>query len=120
MAIDANPITQIIHNPGLIPDARLTDPDVDITVVFEGSYQDYQEDSSSRALRAQLASLPYDRSGVSCIMFSVRTGMSQGDRRSLADELSQHAEFLYLTDLSQNYYESFGPHWQDFIAAIPT
>lgn len=120
MAIDANSVMQIIHNPGSIPDARLTDPDVDITVVFEGSYQDYQEDSSSQALRARLASLPYDRSRVSCIMFSVRTGMSQGDRRSLADELSQHAEFLYLTDLNQDYYESFGPHWQDFIAAIPT
>ncbi|ERF71976.1 hypothetical protein EPUS_07446 [Endocarpon pusillum Z07020] len=114
------PARTIIHNPGSIPDARLTDADVDITVVFEASYQEYQEDSSSKALRARLASLPIDRSRVSCIMFSVRTGMSQGDRRSLADELSQHAEFLYLTDLSQNYYESFGPHWQDFIAAIPT
>jgi Spherulation-specific family 4 len=116
----ANLIIQVIHNPGMIPDARLIDPSIDITVVFEGSYQDYQQDPSSKALRTQLASLPYDRSRLSCLMFSVPTGMSQGDRRNLANELSQHAEFLYLTDRNQNYYESLGSHWQDFIAATPT
>jgi len=103
---------QIIHNPGTIPDSRLSDPSIDITVVFEGPYQDYQP------LQAKLASLPDRRSRYSYLIHSIPASISGGDMRKLVDRLSQHAEFLFLTDLSQNFYESFGPHWRDFIDAI--
>jgi hypothetical protein len=46
---------QVIHNPGTIPDAGFTDTNTDITVVFEGSYQEYQEQE------AALTSLPPGR-----------------------------------------------------------
>lgn len=102
---------QVIHNPGTIPDARFDDSSTDITVVFEGSYSDLQSQ------QAQLASLPEGRSHYSYMLHSVP---AKTDLGKFVDSLSQHAEFLFLTSLTQNYYESFGSQWEEFVDAIPT
>jgi hypothetical protein len=105
--------SQIVHNPGTIPDARFTDPNTDITVVFEGSEQTYQSQ------QAALTALPYHRSRYSYLVYSIAPSSSKNELRSTVDRLSQRAEFLFLTDLSENYYESFGTLWRDYIDVIP-
>jgi len=104
----------VIHNPGTIPDTGLNVPDTDTTVIFEGPYQSYQEQA------ATLASLPLNRSDYSYIVHSLPTSMSKVNLRKFAYRLSELSEFLFLTDLSENYYESFGPDWRDFIGVMPT
>ncbi|KAF8859950.1 hypothetical protein BDZ45DRAFT_672879 [Acephala macrosclerotiorum] len=104
----------VIHNPGTIPDTGLNVSGTDITVVFEGSYQSYQEQATA------LVSLPLNRSDYSYIIHSLPTGLSEVNLRKFAYRLSERSEFLFLTDLSENYYESFGPDWRDFIGVMPT
>ncbi|KAH0537521.1 hypothetical protein FGG08_005696 [Glutinoglossum americanum] len=107
-----------IHNPGSIPDARLADPGPDVTVVFEETYQTYQLAPSSKTLQDKLASLPYGRSRYCYLMHSVPKSMGGADLRRLVDGLSKYAGYLFLTDLSDNYYASFGSKWLDFIDAM--
>lgn len=102
---------QVIHNPGAIPDPQFNDSSTDVTVVFEGSFPDLQ------SRQAQLASLSEGRSQYSYVVHSVPASTDLG---KFVDSLSQHAEFLFLTNLTQNYYESFGSQWDDFIDVMPT
>lgn len=104
---------QVIHNPGTIPDAGFTDANTDITVVFEGSYQAYQEQE------AALTSLPPGRLQYSYVIHSMPTSMSEADLRNFAYTLSAQTGLFFLTDLSQDYYESFGPDWRGFIEVMP-
>jgi hypothetical protein len=104
---------QVIHNLGTIPNAGFTDANTDITVVFEGSYQAYQEQE------AALTSLPPGRLQYSYVIHSMPMSMSEADLRNFAYTLSAHTGLFFLTDLSQDYYESFGPDWRGFIEAMP-
>jgi Spherulation-specific family 4 len=107
------PCNQVIHNPGTIPDSRYNDTNTDITVVFEDSYPAYQTNQAS------LAALPEDRSKYSYMINSVPI-MDTASLQNFVDQLSQHAEFLFLTDNSQNFYESFGTQWANFTNVVPT
>ena len=102
---------QVIHNPGTIPDARLDDPSTDITIAFEDSYKAYADQQQT------LASLPLDRSRYGFVLHSVPTSINL---KGLVDKMSRHAEFLFVTDLNQDYYESFGKDWNSFIDVMPT
>ena len=103
---------QIVHNPGTRPDDRLVDEKTDIIVAFEASYKLYREDVTA------LAELPLNRSRYS---FMVHSAASSGHRlRSLVDAMSYHAQYLFATDLSEDYYQSFSSNWEHFVAAIPT
>lgn len=103
----------MIHNPGAIPDARYNDSNTDITVVFEDSYQAYQTKEAS------LQALPKDREGYAYMLHSVPT-QSESSLKKFVDQLSLRAEFLFLTTLTQNYYESFDPRWANFTDVVPT
>lgn len=102
---------QVVHNPGTIPDTRFVDPNTDVTVVFEGSYSEYL------AQMAELASLAGDRSQYSYLLHSVPINK---DLRKYVGSMSQHAQFLFLTSLTEDYYESFGLHWDEVMDVIPT
>jgi hypothetical protein len=80
-------------------------------VVFEGPYSDLQSQ------QAQLASLSEGRSQYSYMLHSVPASTDLG---KFVDSLSQRAEFLFLTGLTQNYYENFGPQWEEFVDVMPT
>lgn len=105
-------MTQIIHNPGTTIDPRLDSPDTDMTVIFEGSYQYYQE------REATLSSLPTDRTRYSYLIHSVPS-MGLHDLGDFVDSISLHAGALFVTDLDRNYYESFGSNWKKFIRVMP-
>jgi len=104
---------QIIHNPGTTIDPRLDDLSTDITVIFESSYQDYQE------RKATLSSLPKDRLRSSYIIHSLP---SKGfrDLGKFVDSISVQAGALFVTDLDERYYKSFGSNWETFVSVMPT
>lgn len=107
-------MSQIIHNPGTIPDSGLETNSTDITIVFENAYEAYQTKQSA------LVSLSGGRSRYSYVVHSAPTSMSKSDLRDFVNKMSKTAEFLFVTDLSQDYYSSFGPDWQAFVDVVPT
>jgi hypothetical protein len=76
----------------------------------EESYAQYQ----SAALQEQLSYLHYDRSRCGYIVHSV-----PGDEvKRLVHDLRLRGEYLFVTDLCENYYIRFGSSWSDFIEAM--
>lgn len=106
--------SQIIHNPGQVPDNRFSDTNTDTTVVFEESYQSFQ------LKETELAGLSQERSRNSYLIHSLPSSMSKEDLRALLAKASQTAGFLFVTNLDHNYFESFGSSWSTFINAMPT
>jgi hypothetical protein len=96
----------VIHNPGTIPDARFNDSNTDITVVYEGSYSGYLD------RQADITSLPGDRSQYSYLLHSVPVN---NELRKSVYLMGQHAQFLFLTSLTEDYYESFGAYWERIV-----
>jgi len=105
---------QIVHNPGVIPDSRLTDPSTDVTVVFEQAYRQY------KTMKTNLESLPQNRTKYSYIVHSLPQNMDKKDLRNYVNDLSKHAKYLFVTSLSQGYYQSFGDSWKTFIDVFPS
>jgi hypothetical protein len=101
-----------VHNPGVVPDPRLNDANTDVTVVFEEAYQVYD------SKKAELQSLHQNRSQYCYMVHSIPQDMGKRNLEHYIKDLSKHAEYLFLTDLSQNYYESFGPNWKAFTEII--
>lgn len=106
--------TQIIHNPGQVPDSRFSDGNTDSTVVFEETYLSFQ------SKEAELAGLSQERSRNSYLIHSLPTTMSKEDLRALLAKASQKAGYLFVTNLDHNYFQSFGSIWSKFINAMPT
>lgn len=103
----------VIRNPGTIPDPRFNDTNTDVVVFFESDYTSYQNQVSS--LQAQ----PDTRSKYS-IMVNSAPSMSTGGLRNYVVGLSRLAEYLFITDNTQDYYESFGSDWNEFTSVVPT
>jgi len=101
---------QIIHNPGVIPDAGLALNTTDITVVFEQSYSIYKSQQSA------LADLTGDRSSYSYMVHSLPSSTNLG---KLIDDMSQRAQYLFVTNKDQNFYEGFGSDWRKFTDMVP-
>ncbi|KID95492.1 spherulin 4-like cell surface protein, partial [Metarhizium majus ARSEF 297] len=102
----------IIHNPGVIPDARFNGSDVDITVVFEETYDKWQDRSRS------LAALPPTRGAYSVMVNTVPT-MSNGTLSQFVNSLSDLAKYVFITSLSVDFYNSFANDWLDFVGQVP-
>jgi len=81
-----------------------------VTVVFEQSHTRLQTcgESERRALSA------YNRKGCSYILHSV----PKAQIAPVVHEARRRAEYIFVTDLSSKFYESFSPHWDDFIRAM--
>lgn len=98
----------------MIPDRRLNDSNTDATVVYEGPYSSYQSQ------QARLASLPLDRGRYCNILHSLPNYIKGRELKKFVNVMSMHAEYLYLTDLSENYYERFSGRLKEYIDAVPT
>ncbi|RMD42867.1 hypothetical protein DV735_g2291, partial [Chaetothyriales sp. CBS 134920] len=99
----------IVHNPGTAPDPRFDDLDTDIIVAFEQS-SDYFHSSKSN-----ITALSLDRSHYAFVIHSAPSKDSK--LRNLVATMSQRAQYLFATELTSNYYESFSNDWTTFIAA---
>jgi hypothetical protein len=105
-------ISLAVMNPGSIPDSRILGT-TDRTVVFEEQYQTYINRQAAKAL----AALP-DRDVLCALMHSIPTDMPNTQLRALVNELRELSGSLFLTDLSENYYQRFSPRFQEYIDAM--
>ncbi|OJJ45020.1 hypothetical protein ASPZODRAFT_70711 [Penicilliopsis zonata CBS 506.65] len=102
----------VIHNPGTIPSSEFSTT-ANVTVVAEISYSKYLDTKS------ELAAMPSDRSKYAYLLHSMPS-MTVQKLHSFLDTLDRRAEYLFVTTLSSNYYESFGPDLALFCDAMPT
>ncbi|KAF3007315.1 hypothetical protein E8E14_005269 [Neopestalotiopsis sp. 37M] len=105
----------VIHNPGTIVDsAYLEDSNLDFTFVFEHDYNTWMNSQA-----AAVGALTPARSKYALMMNSVPT-MTTTALRSFVASLSTVSQYIFLTDLEVDFYESWGSDWLDFVAVANT
>lgn len=102
-----------MHNPGTPPDTRLADPapaGPDVIITCEEPYHLYK----GEGVQKRLAEYHYEqvRSGY---MISAVPGTQIGP---LVGELRERGAYLFVTELVDDFYESFGTSWGDFMASM--
>ncbi|KHN97554.1 spherulin 4-like cell surface protein [Metarhizium album ARSEF 1941] len=102
----------VIHNPGVIPDARFNSSDVGVTVVFEETFARWQDQNT------RLAALPKTRAAYS-IMISAAPAMTNGTMSEFVSTLSDLAKYIFVTSLGEDMYKSFAGDWLDFVGQVP-
>ncbi|KAK3342188.1 spherulin 4-like cell surface protein [Lasiosphaeria hispida] len=105
----------IVHNPGVVPDARFHGTGANITVVFEHDYDSWR--ASGQAAVAALA--PNKRDTYSLIVHSVPQTLNSGELQDFLASMSSVAQHLYITTNRADYYESFADDWSQFVSAVP-
>ena len=103
-------IGQVIHNPGTPPDAELADPGPDVIITCEEPYHRYR----GKEVQQRLKEYHYDRAK-SGYMISAVPGDEIGQ---IVQELCHRGAYLFVTALVDDFYESFGKSWGDFVAAM--
>lgn len=83
----------------------------DVTVVFEESSALWHEAES----QTRLAELLRYKRGNCCYMVH---SVPQHLIRTLTRDLRSRGAFLFVTDLEDRYYESFGKMWDEFVSAM--
>lgn len=83
----------------------------DITIIFEESYKTWSDPKVQRRLNELLR---YERAACCFIVHSV----PQDACKDLVQELREKGGCIFVTELSDNYYESFGDSWRETIDII--
>lgn len=100
-----------MHNPGTPPDSGLADTGPDLILTCEEPYDRYISDEVQRRLKE----LPYDRKRCGYVINAVPLK----DLARLVQELRNRACYLFVTELSENFYERFSPaSWEVFLHAL--
>ncbi|GAB7340912.1 hypothetical protein MBLNU457_7264t1 [Dothideomycetes sp. NU457] len=99
----------IMHNPGTPPDARLAQT-ADAVVTCEESYARYR----SQEVQDHYANFHYSHA-MSAYQMS---GVPAAEIEWLTHALRRECGYLFVTDLVDNFYESFGSGHEKFIAAL--
>ncbi|KAF9739387.1 hypothetical protein PMIN04_008361 [Paraphaeosphaeria minitans] len=103
----------VVHNPGTVPDANMTNYHADVTVVFEGAYGDLP---SRGETKAELQGLDGRRMDYAEIIHSVPRTMSRGGIRRIINGERRHVGWLYVTDrMGDNKYEWYSDRWEEFL-----
>lgn len=118
-------LTQIVHNPGTIPDDRLF-VGADIIVVCETGYYNYTSDSSFQASLKQLPTqdiASHSSAGSYSYIFNgVPSNWTINQLRGFIDNVKGGAQWLFMTDISmdnsENIYGEWGSDWDAFIQAM--
>jgi hypothetical protein len=101
---------KVIHNPGTAVDPRLAKPGPDVTTIAELDYAQFQ----TVGYRDWLATSPYGREQTSYMIHTA----PMGNIAEFVLAMRQKAAFLFVTDLGECCYQSFGDGWKTFIAAM--
>lgn len=87
----------------------------DVTVVFEQSYDLYESKAKVLTETFNVS----DRGANAYMLHSVPT-MANSSLKSLVDDLSQRASYLYLTTRNTDIYEAFDTQLEQFCSVVPT
>lgn len=83
----------------------------DVVIIFEGPYSDWQQDAIQERM-SELSS--YDRSQCCHVVHSV----PDTDLEQLFGETQSRGTYLYLTSLTEKFYESFDNSWRKFALLV--
>jgi hypothetical protein len=100
----------VIHNPGTAVDARFAEAGPDITTVAEVDYGQFQ----TAEYQDWLAKSPYGRDQSSYMIH----GAPVDGLADFVSALRGRARYLFVTNLSEGCYQSFGDAWEVFVEAI--
>jgi hypothetical protein len=104
-------LKQVVHNPGTPPEGDLASfGDPDLVCICEEPYGLYQATGLQK--RLDDLSPEYER----CVYQISGIPVNEMDR--VVRELCQRGQFVFATDLMDDFYESFGPSWHAFVAAV--
>lgn len=102
---------QVVHNPGTPPDSALASPAiVDIIVTCEEPFERY----TSEEVQQRLKDYFFDRSRSGYQI----SGVPRADIKVATGQLRQKGAFVFATSLVEDFYESFGACWEDFVEAM--
>ncbi|KAL5360062.1 Spherulation-specific family 4 [Aspergillus floccosus] len=101
----------VVHNPGAIPDARYLST-ADSTVVFEASYDTFQERDGAEMFKEIPNS---NRSQLCAVIHSVPEDVEGSKLRGLVKQVRRVADEIFITHLETDYYASFGGQWKEFV-----
>ncbi|KAL4974955.1 Spherulation-specific family 4 [Aspergillus desertorum] len=104
----------VFHNPGVVPDSRYLST-ADSTVVFEATYDTFQERDGARLFEAIPDS---NRSQLCAVVHSLPDSVQGSKLREFVKQVRRVADEIFVTHLSTNYYASFGNKWDDFVSLM--
>ncbi|KAF2451677.1 hypothetical protein P171DRAFT_376037 [Karstenula rhodostoma CBS 690.94] len=105
--------TIVVHNPGKVPAANMTNYHADVTVVFEGAYKDMLTRDETKA---QLRELGGSRHDYAEVIHSVPRTMSRGGIRRIINGARRNIGWLFVTDrMGDNKYEWYSDRWEEFL-----
>ena len=106
----------VVHNSGKIPNENITGYHVDVTVVFDGEYDNLP---SQKAFKAKLRGLKGRREDYAEVVHSVPRTISRGGVRGIINRARKNVGWLYVTDrLGDNRYEWYSDRWEEFLDLI--
>ncbi|KAH8647893.1 cell surface protein [Xylariales sp. PMI_506] len=101
----------IIHNPGTPTEGDLTAfGNPDLVCLCEEPYELYCGDNVQKRL------VEFHQARDRCI-YQI-SGIPQSEIDQAVSELCQRGQYVFATDLVDDFYESFGPSWESFVAAV--
>ncbi|CAO2654975.1 Nn.00g117080.m01.CDS01 [Neocucurbitaria sp. VM-36] len=102
----------VVHNPGRVPDEGLMAYKPDLTVVFEGVYEDMPRKNKLHDL---LDGSKSDRAERAMLVNSVPKDLGTGGLRKIVDDVRREVEWLFVTDLSEDVYAGYGSIWEQWL-----
>lgn len=105
----------VVHNPGRVPDVALLRYRSDMIVVFEGAYSDLP---SRDQLRNSVKALGKHRQNFGMLVHSVPTDIGNVGIRKVIDNVRRNVEWLYMTDLTEDIYGSYGSMWEQWLTLV--
>jgi hypothetical protein len=106
----------VVHNPGHVPDAAMVRYRTDMIVVFEGEYSELPSREQLRHSVKDLELHSLHRQNFGMLINSIPSNTSNVDLRKVVDNLRQNVEWLYITDLTENVYSSYGSLWERWLS----
>jgi hypothetical protein len=102
----------VVHNPGRIPDSELMAVKPDITVIYEGTYELMPERED---LHGNLTALGGGREDWAMMVTSVPEDLGRGGLRKIVESVRRDVEWLYVTDLTKDFYSDYGSNWEGWL-----
>lgn len=72
----------------------------------------------SNAIFSATALSMVDRSKLACVIHSIPEDLKAEGWRNLGQQARKIAGDVFMTDLSERYYENFAPKWVEFVDAM--
>ncbi|KAL4874592.1 Spherulation-specific family 4 [Aspergillus karnatakaensis] len=99
----------VVHNPGTAP-ARSLAKSADLSFVCEEPYSRFRSEEVQR----WLALHPFDRSQAGYMI----SGVPEDEVHELVQELRERSAYIFVTEVEEDFYESFGASWGGFMEAL--